>query len=204
MNGMPIVSYEEVSSQHWNLMYKTSGSEGQARKFLNISEMDSKEQLKTDFSPVASWTFGKKKTSVFEKKRHSNQSADPTENIKKQRYKANLEFKNAFQQSLDLTESLDDEIPHIDLAPKNSGPFLKNSNVNIKNCSTKQSSTGFKLPSNINHQSGGITPYAPKMKTMANSPRNMSLTQQNWGVNTNFLKNRKSSVTPKYMNSDPS
>jgi hypothetical protein len=27
MNGMPIASYEEVSSQHWNLMYKQTGGD---------------------------------------------------------------------------------------------------------------------------------------------------------------------------------
>ena len=40
--------------------------------------------------------FGAKKNSVFEAKRNSNQSVDPSENLKKKRYKDKLEFKSTF------------------------------------------------------------------------------------------------------------
>ena len=184
MNGLPLHSYEEVSSQHWNLIYQPNASLGKPTSF--ITDLEQEQQKQNNFSTISSFrassvvkgkNFTSQRNSVFHKTRHSNQSEDPADTLKKKRYSTKNAFKNNFQHSLDLTESLDDEIPEINLKTKNSiGPFLQNSNVNIKNFSSVVSKTGFRLPTHINHQSGGITPYAPKNKTMANSPRNMSLT----------------------------
>ena len=115
MNGMPIASYEEVSSQHWNLMYKQTGADKELKKFLNIDDLGSFKDLGAfdmdfipkNFSTISSFragstivkskaAFGTKKNSVFDAKRQSNQSVDPSEKTKKKRYKDKLEFRNTF------------------------------------------------------------------------------------------------------------